>query len=67
VPVPLCANKAASEVMLAEKVKEACQGAAGMRDPFKDAKERPLAEHFAAHIARQGRHGAPRRPGRRLL
>jgi excisionase family DNA binding protein len=57
VPVPLCPNKAASEVMLAEKIKEACQGAAGMRDPFKNAKERPLAEHladFAAHLRAKG-------------
>jgi integrase len=46
-PVPLCSNKAASEVMLAEKIKEACQGAAGMRSRFEEQRKRLLNEHLA--------------------
>src|SRR5262245_54009672 len=44
--VPLCTNKAAAEMMLAELVKKAELGRRGIGDPFHDHRLRPLAEHL---------------------
>ncbi len=46
-PVSLCTNKTAAEQMLAELVKKAEMGKAGMRDPFEQHRKRPLVEHLA--------------------
>jgi integrase len=46
-PVPLSPNKAAARVMLADRLKEAEMGRAGAADPFKEHRQRPLAEHLA--------------------
>src|SRR5262245_12381739 len=46
-PVPLSANKAAAEMMLAELVKKAELAKAGVVDPFETHRKRPLAEHLA--------------------
>jgi len=45
--VPLCTNKTAAELMLAELVKKAEMGQRGICDPFEDHRLRPLAEHLA--------------------
>jgi integrase len=45
--VPLCPNKAAAEVMLADKVREAARAGAGMADPHAEHRGRPLSEHLA--------------------
>jgi len=45
--VTLCTNKTAAEQMLAELVKKAEMGKAGMGDPFEEHRKRPLAEHLA--------------------
>lgn len=42
--VPLCTNKAAAEQLLAEKVRKAERGEAGLED---EHRQRPLAEHLA--------------------
>ena len=47
VPVPLCTNKEASEVMLSDKIREAAQNQAGMVNPFKSHHKNPLTEHLA--------------------
>src|SRR5262245_33178754 len=46
-PVPLSANKVAAQQLLAEMVKKAELGRAGLGDPFEDHRKRPLAEHLA--------------------
>jgi integrase len=48
VVVPLCTNKAAAEVMLADKIREAERGVAGMVDPHDKHNKAPLAEHLDA-------------------
>ena len=58
VPVPLCTNKEASEVMLGDLVRKVERGEAGMVDPFEAFRKRPVAEHladFRAHLESQGR------------
>jgi integrase len=45
-PVPLCTNKAAAEIMLADLVKKAAMGKAGAADPFEKHNKRPLADHL---------------------
>jgi integrase len=45
--VPLCTNKAAAEIMLADLIRKAERGEAGMNDPFEKHNKRPLAEHVA--------------------
>ncbi len=47
VAVPLCANKAAAEVMLADKVRNAERGEAEMIDPYREHRRRPLLDHLA--------------------
>jgi integrase len=47
--VPLCTNKAAAEVMLADLIRKAERGEAGMSDPFERHSKRPLAEHVAGY------------------
>ena len=44
---PLSADKTAAQQMLAELVRKAELGKAGIRDPFEDHRKRPLAEHLA--------------------
>jgi excisionase family DNA binding protein len=59
--VPLCANKAASEIMLGEKLKKAAHAEAGMADPFQAHRKRPLAEHLADYRREvEARGGSPR-------
>ena len=45
--VPLSADKTAAQQMLAELVRKAELGKAGIRDPFEEHRRRPLAEHLA--------------------
>jgi hypothetical protein len=45
--VRLCTNKTAAELMLAELVRKAECAEAGIRDPFKQHRKRPLTEHLA--------------------
>ncbi len=51
VSIPLCSNKAASEIMLGEKMKQAAMGQAGAVDPHKEHRVRPLVDHLAAFQA----------------
>ncbi|HYT89387.1 MAG TPA: tyrosine-type recombinase/integrase [Gemmataceae bacterium] len=46
-PVPLSANKVAAQQILAELVRKAEVGRAGISDPFEDHRKRPLLEHLA--------------------
>jgi integrase len=46
-PVPLCTNKTAAELMLAELIRKAELGKVGATDPFEGHRKRPLAEHLA--------------------
>src|SRR5438094_140072 len=46
-PVPLSTNKVAAQQLLAELVKKAELGRAGIGDPFEDHRKRPLREHLA--------------------
>src|SRR4051794_25176540 len=46
-PVPLCANKAAAQMMLAELVKKAELAKVGITDPYEPHRNRPLVEHLA--------------------
>jgi len=43
--VPLCANKAAAEIMLGEMCRQAEMGKVGARDPFEQHNKRPLADY----------------------
>jgi integrase len=45
--VPLCTNKTAAELMLAELVRKSERAEAGISDPFEQHCKRPLAEHLA--------------------
>src|SRR5262249_13395431 len=45
--VPLSANKVAAQQLLAEMVKKAELGRAGLGDPFEAHRKKPLAEHLA--------------------
>ncbi len=45
-PVPLCANKSASELMLAELVKKAELARRGICDRFEQHRKRPLTAHL---------------------
>src|SRR5262245_59027039 len=45
--VPLSANKVAAQQLLAQLVKKAELGRAGISDPFEEHRQRPLAEHLA--------------------
>jgi excisionase family DNA binding protein len=45
--VPLCTNKTAAELMLAELVRKAEMGECGIADPYEEHRVRPLAEHLA--------------------
>lgn len=44
--VPLCSNKTAAEVMLAELVKKASNRKAGIGDPFEEQTKKPLTAHL---------------------
>jgi excisionase family DNA binding protein len=46
-PVPLCTDKTAAELMLAELIRKALLADRGITDPFEEHKARPLAEHLA--------------------
>src|SRR5262245_1561125 len=46
-PVPLSSNKVAAQQLLAEMVKKAELGRAGLGDPFEGHGKRPLVEHLA--------------------
>jgi integrase/recombinase XerC len=46
VAVRLATNKAAAEIMLAELIKKAELGKAGVADPFEEHSKRPLVEHL---------------------
>jgi hypothetical protein len=46
-PVPLCENKAAAQMMLAELVRKAEMAKAGVIDHYASPRKRPLAEHLA--------------------
>src|SRR5262245_42816682 len=48
---PLCSNKAASEVMLADLVRKTAQARAGMGDPYEEHRKRPLTDHLADFLA----------------
>src|SRR5262249_50936560 len=55
--VPLAANKIAAELMLANMIREAEMGKAGIADPYKEHHKRPLAEHlkeFEASLLAKG-------------
>src|SRR6516164_9828351 len=59
--VPLCANKAAAEIMLGEMCRQAEMGKVGARDPFEQHNKRPLAEHVADyHRELEARGNEPR-------
>jgi integrase len=59
--VPLCTNKTAAELMLAELVKKAEMGQRGVADPFEEHHLRPLAEHLADYRRElEARGNAPR-------
>jgi hypothetical protein len=45
--VPLCTNKSAAELMLAELMRKAERAEAGLGDPFEKHRKRPLDEHLA--------------------
>src|SRR5262245_1190415 len=45
-PTPLSANKVAAQQLLAELVKRAELGRAGISDPFEQHRSRPLSEHL---------------------
>jgi hypothetical protein len=45
-PVPLSANKVAAQPLLAERVRKAELGRAGILDPFEAHRKRPLADHL---------------------
>jgi integrase len=60
-PVPLSSNKVAAQQLLAEMVKKAELGRAGMLDPFEEHRKRPLAEHLADYRRElEARGNAPR-------
>jgi integrase len=60
-PVPLCANKAAAESLLGEKLKKAAQKLAGIADPYEEHRKRPLVEHLADFRKElEGRNNDPR-------
>src|SRR3954453_11296349 len=46
-PVPLCENKAASQMMLNELVRKAGLAAVGLADPYEAHRKQPLLEHLA--------------------
>ena len=50
-PVALCTNKAASEVMLADLVRQAEKSAAGLIDPHAKHRKRPLTQHLEDYLA----------------
>jgi integrase len=59
--VPLCTNKTAAELMLAELVKKAEMGRQGISDPYEDHRLKPLAEHLADyHLELEARGNSPR-------
>jgi hypothetical protein len=45
-PVPLSANKVAAQQLLAQAVKKAELGRAGITDPYEGHRKRPLADHL---------------------
>jgi integrase len=47
VPVSLCTNKTAAEVMLADLIRKAELADRGIADPFEGHRKRPLVEHLA--------------------
>jgi hypothetical protein len=56
-PVPLSTNRVAAQQLLAEMVKKAELGRAGINDPYEEHRKRPLAEHladFAAYLKAKG-------------
>jgi hypothetical protein len=50
-PVPLSTNKVAAQQLLADMVKKAELGRAGISDPFEQHRKRPLLEHVADYEA----------------
>src|SRR5262245_6349902 len=46
-PTPLSTNKVAAQQLLAELVRKAELGRAGIGDPFEEHRKRPLSEHLA--------------------
>src|SRR5262249_16936617 len=46
-PVPLSANKVAAQQLLAERIRKAELGRAGIIDPFEEHPKRPLSQHVA--------------------
>ncbi len=59
--VPLCGNRDASEVMLADLVRQAARGEAGMVDPFEDNRKRSLTKHLDDfRVMLQSKGGDPR-------
>ncbi len=46
-PVPLSSNKVAAQQLLAEMVKKAELGRAGILDPFEEQRKRPLDDHLS--------------------
>src|SRR5262245_60537472 len=58
--VPLCTNKAAAEVMLADLVRDAERRRAGLTGPCEEHRKRPLAELLVGYRAElEGRGNAP--------
>src|SRR5260370_13255959 len=56
-PVPLSTNKVAAQQLLADMVKKAELGRAGLSDPFEQHRKRPLLEHvadFEAYLKAKG-------------
>jgi hypothetical protein len=59
-PVPLSTNKVAAQQQLADLVKKAELGRAGIADPFEEHRKQPLAEHLADYrLELQGRGNEP--------
>ncbi|MCI0460338.1 MAG: helix-turn-helix domain-containing protein [Gemmataceae bacterium] len=59
--VPLCTNKTAAEIMLADLVRKAENAEVGIRDPFEQHQKRPLTEHLADYRRElEARGNAPR-------
>lgn len=48
--VPLSTDKASSQIMLANLLKAKERGMAGLADPHKDEKQRPIEEHMEAYL-----------------
>jgi hypothetical protein len=51
-PVPLSANKVAAQQLLADLVKKAELGRAGISDPFEAHRQRPLTEHLVSLLTK---------------